>query len=136
MTSRDYSFIRYLSAKKDVDSQALNGRVWQSLAEALPPARPEAPLLMLEVGAGIGTMLERMLQRGLLGYAVYTAIDVRSDCIIEARSRLQRWARERDFRVTETAGSELLLEQEGCRVLARLEAIDLVDFRNREHGSN
>ena len=136
MTSEDYSFIRYLSAKKNVDSRALNRRVWQSLAEALPPVQPEAPLLVLEVGAGIGTMLERMLQHGLLGCAVYTAIDVRRDCIIEARSQLQRWAHERDLSVTETARGELLLEQEGQRVLARLEAIDLFDFISREQGSS
>ncbi|MFH1381657.1 MAG: class I SAM-dependent methyltransferase [Chloroflexota bacterium] len=136
MTSEGYSFIRYLSAKKNVDSRALNRHVWQSLAESLPPAVPEAPLLVLEVGAGIGTMLERMLECGLLGNAVYTAIDAQRDCITEARSRLQRWAQERNFKVTEIGGGELLFEHKGHRLVARLEAIDVFDFIKREQGSS
>ena len=69
-----YSFTRYLAAKKTVDDRALNHRVWQSLSAALPPFPPGTPLRLLEIGAGIGTMLERMLAWDLLSNAEYTGI--------------------------------------------------------------
>ena len=56
-----YSLMRYLAAKKSVDDRALNGQVWQHLVAALPRATPQLPLRILEVGAGIGSMVERLL---------------------------------------------------------------------------
>src|SRR5260370_37157508 len=55
-----YSLIRYLAAKKSVDDRALNWQVWQRLVTALPRATPQQPLRILEVGAGIGNMVERL----------------------------------------------------------------------------
>jgi len=130
----DYPFTRYLAAKKSVDDRALNYHVRQSLVQALPLAAPEAPLLILEVGAGIGTMLERMLEQGLLTYATFTAIDAQAENIAEARERLPSWAGDRGFKVRETSQKGLLLEQEGHRVAIELEAIDLFDFLTRERG--
>ena len=44
--------------------------------------RPEAgPLRVLEVGCGIGTMVERLLDWGLLVRAAYTGIDVEAEFI-------------------------------------------------------
>jgi len=72
-TSTQYSFIRYLAAKKTVDDRALNAHVWNTLVNALPVTTPERPLRVLEVGAGIGTMVERVVERKLLKYAHYKA---------------------------------------------------------------
>ncbi|MGQ0601957.1 MAG: hypothetical protein ACT4QE_09710, partial [Anaerolineales bacterium] len=55
-----YSFERYLTAKKTVDDRALNAHVWETLARALPAG----PVRVLEVGCGIGAMVERVLERG------------------------------------------------------------------------
>ncbi len=74
-----YSFTRYLSAKQSVDERALNQHVWQSLAAALPCATPEQPLQILEVGAGLGTTVERLYAGGMLTNAIYTAIDIEPD---------------------------------------------------------
>src|SRR6266851_553849 len=71
-----YSFARYLTAKKSVDDRALNGHVWQGLVAALPRATPEQPLRVLEVGAGLGTMVERLFAGDMLTHATYTAIDL------------------------------------------------------------
>jgi hypothetical protein len=49
---QDYSFPRYLAAKKSVDDQALNRRVWKCLAGQLPKGNPSKPLRVLEIGAG------------------------------------------------------------------------------------
>ncbi len=62
-----YSFIRYLAAKKSVDDRALNQHVCQSLNRTLSqPDYQRAPLKVLEIGSGIGTMLERLLDWNVL----------------------------------------------------------------------
>jgi SAM-dependent methyltransferase len=128
-----YSFPRYLVAKKSVDDRALNRHVWGGLVRALPPATREVPLRVLEVGAGIGTMVERLLEWGLLTSATYTAIDAQPDNIAEARHRLPRWAAKRGFSVEE--GREQICLQRGKQnAVVRLEAVDLFDFVARETG--
>ncbi len=59
-----YSFPRYLAAKRSVDDRALNRQVRDALCRALPLAAPDAPLRVLEIGAGDGAMFERMLTWG------------------------------------------------------------------------
>ena len=83
-----YTFTRYLRAKKSVDDRALNRQVWEALSRLLPENSPENPLHVLEVGGGIGTMLERMLEWGLLRHADYTLIDNQAENIAQARRRL------------------------------------------------
>lgn len=107
----NYSFTRYLAAKKSVDDRALNEHVWQALREALP----KTGLQVLEIGAGIGTMVERIVERQLIAGDVttYTAIDTAVSNIKEARRRQH------------TLPESFTLQ---------LEAIDLFDFAAREQG--
>jgi SAM-dependent methyltransferase len=82
----DYSFARYLAAKRTVDDRALNEAVWQGLRVALPVG----PLDVLEVGAGAGAMLERLAARGLLSAGGrYTAVDADPALIAEAQERMR-----------------------------------------------
>jgi SAM-dependent methyltransferase len=105
----DYDFVRYLAAKKTVDDRALNKDVWLRLRE-LMPEQPE----ILEIGAGIGTMVERLLAgAGNVSRSRYTAIDNQPHNIAVARSRLNRLPP--SFSLT-------------------LESIDLFDLAARERG--
>jgi SAM-dependent methyltransferase len=104
----DYDFTRYLAAKKTVDDRALNKDVWRQLQHALPN-QPD----ILEIGAGIGTMVERLIAEGLVQNGRYTAIDNQSANIDTARSRLSHLPP--DLSLT-------------------LEAIDVFDFAAREQG--
>ncbi len=103
-----YDFPRYLAAKKTVDDRALNAHVWQTLRHNLPP-RPT----ILEVGVGIGTMAERLVEQQFISFANYTAIDNQPENIATARRRLADLP----------AGIQLTLE-----------AIDLFAFIEREQG--
>jgi SAM-dependent methyltransferase len=62
-----YEFPHYLAAKRTVDDRALNRPVWDMLATLLAqdPKAGAAPLRVLEIAAGIGTMIERTLAWGL-----------------------------------------------------------------------
>lgn len=84
---------RYLAAKKSIDDRALNHHIWKTLHQALPHSTGSEPLKILELGAGIGTMLERLVDRGLLtGHSAYLATDMDSAQLSAARKYLSHWA--------------------------------------------
>jgi len=83
---------RYLAAKKSIDDRALNHHVWETLRQTLPPCIASEPVQILELGAGIGTMLERVVDRGLLkGPTTYLATDVDPRQLRAARKYLSQW---------------------------------------------
>lgn len=100
-TPLDDQFPHYLAAKRTVDDRALNLQVWQRLCAAVSATQqtleeaagdaPPRPLEVLELAAGIGTMVERSLHWQLFAPApvCYTAIDARPDNMAAAKVRLQ-----------------------------------------------
>lgn len=128
-----YSFQRYLAAKKSVDDRALNRYVWQTLADHLPTPSPWSPLKVLEIGAGIGTMVERLWDWGLLSSAHYTGIDAQSENVASGQSRLKSWAAGRDYQALST-GEQLSFRKGNQLVSIDLQAVNLFDFIAREAG--
>ena len=81
------NFIRYLAVKQTVDDRALNTHVYETLRAELPPG----PLDVLEVGAGTGAMLDRLVARGLLAAGGrYTAVDADPANVAAALERYSR----------------------------------------------
>ena len=81
--------MRYLVAKKKIDDHALNGHVRDTLYAELPKLSLQSPLQVLELGSGIGTMIERLIDWRLLPNARYTAVDADSANVREAGNRLK-----------------------------------------------
>ncbi len=133
MNSSEYSFARYLAAKKSVDDRALNFHVRQVLKASLPRTFSEKPLKVLEIGAGIGTMIERIVEWGLLDHAEYTAIDAQKENIVFAKRRLLDWTDQNSYQVEENNG-EMLIYGDTTRVKVNLLAADLFDFIANERG--
>lgn len=78
-------FQRYLHAKRTVDDRAIDRRVLDRLERELP----EGPLDVVEIGAGVGTGISRLLDWGVLaGDVSYTAIDRRAENVAAAREHL------------------------------------------------
>ena len=127
MKPTDYSFTRYLAAKKSIDDRSLNRYVWAELAAALPPANPENPLRVIEIGAGIGTMIERTLEWGLLHDARYTALDNQPENLAATRLRLEAWANSRNMEMRSSPG-QVLLEQDHHQVAVSLVDADVLDW--------
>ena len=67
----EYSFPHYLLSKQSVDDRALNRTVLDSLKATLP----DQPIRIIEVGAGIGTMLVRLVRWGVVTKANYILVD-------------------------------------------------------------
>ena len=119
---------RYLAAKKSIDDRSLNPRVWDSLARALPSTRP---MDVLELGAGIGSMVQRVIERGLLTECRYRAVDLEPGNVAEAMLRLPSWARERGLSVEEMGEGGLRFSGVGTLMDLSFEAANVVDLLKR-----
>lgn len=124
------SFPRYLAAKKSVDDRALNAAVWQALSTRISRLQDQSPLRVLEIGAGLGTMIERMVERGLLQHAHYTALDASPENITAARSRLLTWAEQNAIHTRILPAGELHFTSTRLDLTLELVARDLFDFIN------
>jgi hypothetical protein len=94
----EYSTQRYLAAKRTVDDRALNERVFQDAVGFLSDRDP--PVGVVEVAAGVGTMLERLLDRDALpGDVEYTTLDVDPANVAAAAQRLPDHARSLGYTV-------------------------------------
>lgn len=83
---------RYLEAKKTVDARALNGRVWDALWRTLPNSSRLNPLQILELGAGTGSMIERVVNCHRLHHAFYTAVDHNANSLAILEKKQSAWA--------------------------------------------
>lgn len=129
MENFSYSFTRYLEAKKSVDDRALHRPTWDALRRELADRRLVAPLRILEVGAGIGTMLQRMVDWGLFSRASYTAIDLEPQNLLLARQRLATWGE-----LAEPSPLRATLRKGNALISLEMEAIELSEFAHRNAG--
>ena len=106
--------LRYLASKTTVDDRALNRTVWRSLTDALGQL-PHDDVRMAELGAGTGSMLERLIDWGFFadlappGHRRSPVRAIRLDLIDNdrpsldrARSRVPDLARSRGWDHAET----------------------------------
>lgn len=98
-------FQRYLRAKQTVDDRALDRRLIESLRTELTEraASSDEPLRILELGAGIGTMITRCLEWGILpdGTVQYTAVDLSEESIGALPGYVREWSDDRGQTVTD-----------------------------------
>jgi len=88
----EYSDVRYLLAKKSVDDRALNQTVIESLRTQLATIVGGRRLAVLELGAGVGTMVSRLSDWNVIRDADYTLVDRDRDSLEAARAQLREWA--------------------------------------------
>jgi SAM-dependent methyltransferase len=129
-------FIRYLAAKQGLDDRSLNRHVWESLAQAVQNRTDASPLQVLEVGCGIGTMLERLLDWGLLTRAAYTGIDVEPGFIRAASAHLQGYAATRRASLIEKPGGGMRFSTPVQDVRVTFAAADLFAFLDQAPGNS
>ena len=101
-------WVRYLLAKRTVDDRALNLHVFRALQRVWSHIASDPPRIV-ELGAGIGTMVARLMDWGLLDRGEYWLLDIHPALHEVGLPWLRTWAQERGwpFRVT---GDSALLE--------------------------
>jgi SAM-dependent methyltransferase len=83
-----FDYARYLAAKTTVDDRALNRHVLAELRRLMPAGA----LRVLEVGAGLGTMVARLMDWGAVGVGEYILLDADRQLLDCARRWLRDWA--------------------------------------------
>jgi SAM-dependent methyltransferase len=120
-----FDYTRYLAAKTSVDDRALNRQVLSELSRLMPSAAPR----VLEIGAGLGTMVARLLDWGVIGAGEYTLLDVDLELLNNSRQWLRDWAATRGLRCE--------LSPEGLRVgdlRVRFVPAELGNYLDAGHG--
>ena len=117
------SFARYLISKQSVDDRALNKDVLAQFQAHLPPE----PFSIVEVGAGIGTMLARLLRWNVVSNLSYTLVDNRLENIAFGRKFLLQWAEDHEFRVEQPDPEKIYLRDESCSIEVRFICADVFD---------
>jgi SAM-dependent methyltransferase len=124
--SMTFDYARYLAAKTTVDDRALNRHVLAELCRLMPAGA----LQVLEVGAGLGTMVARLMDRGAVGAGEYILLDADRHLLDCSRQWLCDWAAARGLR------SDLL--PDGLRVgdlRVRLVHAELGSYLETAHGA-
>jgi hypothetical protein len=126
----EYSFPHYLLSKQSVDDRALNRNVLDSLKANLPAA----PIRIIEVGAGIGTMLARLVRWDVVTKADYILVDEMAENIQTAREWIPLWAGESGLSVERSGENQLQVFDQTRDFRIRLECADVFDFiqKNKE----
>jgi hypothetical protein len=126
----EYSFPHYLLSKQSVDDRALNRTVIDSLKANLPAT----PFRIIEVGAGIGTMLTRLLRWELVTKADYILVDEMAENIQTAREWIPFWAVQSGLGVDGIEQDQLRVFDQTRDVRIRFECADVFDFiqKNKE----
>src|SRR5260370_41248599 len=87
-------YARYLAAKTTVDDRALNRHVLAELRRLVPAGAPQ----VLEVGAGLGTMVARLMDWGVVGAGESILLDADRQLLDHSRRWLGDWAAARGLR--------------------------------------
>jgi hypothetical protein len=124
--SMPLDYARYLAAKTTVDDRALNRHVLAEMRRLMPTGAPQ----VLEVGAGLGTMVARLMDWGAVGAGEYVLLDADRQLLDCSRRWLRDWAAARGLR------SDLL--PDGLRVgdlRVRLVHAELGSYLEAAHGA-
>ncbi|HEX6444456.1 MAG TPA: hypothetical protein VF053_05155 [Streptosporangiales bacterium] len=118
-------YSRYLTAKRSVDDRALNRQVLDEMCRMLPAG----PLRLLEIGAGLGTMVARLYEWDVVRRGEYTLLDVDGGLLQDSAEWLGAWATARGIGV-ESLPDGLRLGE----LRVRLVEAELGDYLNAHRG--
>jgi len=120
----EYSFLHYLLSKQSVDDRALNKDVLNALKLHLP----SQPNRIIEVGAGIGTMLRRLVQWDVIHQAEYVMVDEMAENVEYASAWIPEWAEEAGLGVERSEKNRLCVFDKSHDIQIQLEHADVFEF--------
>ncbi|MEP0803963.1 MAG: class I SAM-dependent methyltransferase [Chloroflexota bacterium] len=120
----EYSFPRYLLSKQSVDDRALNKDVLAALKANLA----QEPLRFIEVGAGVGTMLRRLVRWDVIRQGEYVMVDEMAENIEYASEWVKVWAEEAGLGVERGGQNQVRVFGKACDVQIQFERADVFDF--------
>jgi len=126
----EYSFPHYLLSKQSVDDRALNKDVLNALRANLPGQ----PFRIIEVGAGIGTMLRRLTRWDVIQRCEYVMVDEMAENVEYASEWVKDWAEELGLSVESTGKNQVRVSDQSRGVHISFAQADVFDFiqKNKE----
>lgn len=120
----DFNFPHYLLSKQSVDDRALNKDVLNTLKSNLS----QRPIRIIEVGAGIGTMLRRLVRWDVIRRCEYVMVDEMTENMEYASEWVKVWTEEAGLSVERGGGSLIRVFDESHDVKIQLVQTDVFDF--------
>ena len=120
----EYSFPKYLLSKQSVDDRAINKDVLSALKAYLP----QQPIHIIEVGAGIGTMLRRLIRWDIIQKAEYVLVDEMDENVEYASAWIPQFATEAGLSVERSGANHLRIFDDLHDIHIRLEHADVFEF--------
>ncbi len=119
------SYGRYLLSKRTVDDRSLNRHVLKRFRAEL---RPRSSLRVVEIGAGLGTMVARLVDWQFITRAEYALVDVDAQLLADARAWLLSWAAMRGFSTTRHADELVIQDKAAIEVKVRFICAEIGAF--------
>ncbi|MEZ4698684.1 MAG: hypothetical protein R2834_00015 [Rhodothermales bacterium] len=133
MKDGETGYSAFLLAKRAIDARSYNAGVWEAAARHLAPRGPHRPVRVLELGAGVGGMLERILACCNMPLLHYEVVDLEPSHGEALRAEVRAFAERGGYRMEE--GEEgFVLEKEGEQVRIRIVIADVFDYCDRHAG--
>jgi hypothetical protein len=131
-------FQRYLRAKRTVDDRALDRRLVTRLRDSLAERATDGETLsVLEIGAGIGTMITRFIEWDVFPATPvqYTAVDVQQANIDTLTEQLRDWASGRSVTVDSADEGVTVAgpEREVTVEPVAADAVEYIETRQTDH---
>ncbi len=95
---------------------------------ALSTRQFNGPLQVLELGCGIGTMVERLMDWGLAEKVIYLGIDLQAENIQGAEKRIWDWGSRNDYQMSLETNQITLCKNE-CYWQVRFQEADVTTFQ-------
>lgn len=127
------SYDRFLRSKEAIDHRSLNQRIFSRFTGMLAAraAVSEAPLELLEVGAGVGSMAKWISERMAGVSMVYTLLDRDPRHLEVARVAITRWLKSQGIETDETA-TAVRYRTDASEIEFRFVVVDLHSIYLRE----
>lgn len=128
MIDETFDYPEYLAIKQAIDDKSLNPSVWQALATALTSQAGNPRFRILEIGAGTGSMIMRLLAAGLLDRCQYVAVELEPGFGRVAESALSVWAGAHGYRMEVISPSNWIVEKDEKIIEIQWLAADILEL--------
>jgi len=112
MLDETFDYPEYLAIKQAIDDRSLNPSVWQTFAASLTSQVGNQEFKILEIGAGTGAMIIRLLNARLLGHCQYFAVELEPGFARVAETTVSVWAGTQGWRMEVSAPAHWILQKE------------------------
>ena len=122
------SYIRYLEAKRTIDERSINRRVWERFVTRLNLTGRHEAIKLMEIGAGTGYTLFKVLEAINHSFIEYTIIELERDHAANLIHKFQHWAAYKGGTMERQRDGNYIMRAPGIEVCIRMEVEDAVQY--------